>query len=386
LSLNARLLLIGVAPSFLAPNSPELTIYFAVIDKRKGTILDKTIFWVIVVGTIIVTLTLISNILMPFFIAGIISYILQPIIDNLLLRYKLSRTIVVSVISFLFFSIFAIVMVVLLPIIYQQTTLLISKIPAYKDYLQTELIPVITAKFYSIDPDIADNIKNSISNFVNGIFLLITGLANNIWHVTMVTINLFVLILLIPLILFYFLRDWLTMSENINLLLPLKGKKKILKILSAINTSLSAYIRGQLNVCLLLSIYYGVSLSILGVDLGLLLGVLSGFSIIIPFVGILISFSLTMIVSYFAFGMVSTLFYIIIIYLVGTIVEGYILSPKIIGDKIGLHPLWIIFAVLALGNIFGFLGILFAIPIASIIKVLFLAAIDFYKSSKFYKS
>ncbi|HJD64275.1 MAG TPA: AI-2E family transporter [Rickettsia endosymbiont of Sericostoma sp.] len=348
--------------------------------------MDKTIFWVIVVGTIIVTLTLISNILMPFFIAGIISYILQPIIDNLLLRYKLSRTIVVSVISFLFFSIFAIVMVVLLPIIYQQTTLLISKIPAYKDYLQTELIPVITTKFYSIYPDIADNIKNSISNFVNGIFLLITGLANNIWHVTMVTINLFVLVLLIPLILFYFLRDWLTMSENINLLLPLKGKKKILKILSAINTSLSAYIRGQLNVCLLLSIYYGVSLSILGVDLGLLLGALSGFSIIIPFVGILISFSLTMIVSYFAFGMVSTLFYIIIIYLVGTIVEGYILSPKIIGDKIGLHPLWIIFAVLALGNIFGFLGILFAIPIASIIKVLFLAAIDFYKSSKFYKS
>ncbi|MCC8372353.1 MAG: AI-2E family transporter [Rickettsia endosymbiont of Pseudomimeciton antennatum] len=348
--------------------------------------MNKAIFWVIVVSTIIITLTLISNILMPFFIAGIISYILQPIIDNLSLRYKLSRTIVVSVISFLFFSILAIILVVLMPIIYQQTTLLISKIPAYKDYLQTELIPVITAKIYSIDPNIADNIKNSISNFVNGIFLLITGLANNIWHVTRVTINLLVLILLIPLILFYFLRDWFTMSENINLLLPLKGKKKIQEILSAINDSLSAYIRGQLNVCLLLSVYYGVSLSVLGVDLGVLLGVLSGFSIIIPFVGILISFSLTMIVSYFAFGMVNTLFYIIIIYLIGTIVEGYILSPKIIGDKIGLHPLWIIFAVLALGNIFGFLGILFAIPIASIVKVLFLAAIDFYKSSKFYKN
>lgn len=348
--------------------------------------MDKAIFWVIVVGTIIVTLTLISNILMPFFIAGIISYILQPIIDNLSSRYKLSRTIVISVISFLFFSIIAIVVVILLPIMYQQTTLLINKIPAYKDYLQTELIPVITAKIYSIDPNIADNIKNSISNFVNGIFLLITGLANNIWHVTMVTINLFVLILLIPLILFYFLQDWFTMSNNINLLLPVKGKKKIQEILSAINDSLSAYIRGQLNVCLLLSVYYGVSLSILGVDLGVLLGILSGFSIIIPFVGILISFFLTMIVSYFAFGIVNTLFYIIIIYLVGIIVEGYILSPKIIGDKIGLHPLWIIFAVLALGNIFGFLGILFAIPIASITKVLFLAAIDFYKSSKFYKT
>ncbi|WP_375318820.1 AI-2E family transporter [Candidatus Tisiphia endosymbiont of Oplodontha viridula] len=346
--------------------------------------MDKTIFWVIIVGTIIVTLTLISNILMPFFIAGIISYILQPIIDNLSLRYKLSRTIVVSVISFLFFSILAIILVVLLPIIYQQTTLLVNKIPAYKDYLQTELIPVITTKIYSIDPNIADTIKNSVSDFVNGIFLLLTGFANNIWHVTKVTINLLVLILLIPLILFYFLRDWFIMSNNINLLLPLKGKKRIQEILSAINTALSAYIRGQINVCLLLSVYYGVSLSVLGVDLGVLLGVLSGFSIIIPFVGILISFSLTMIVSYFAFGMVNTLFYIIIIYSIGIIVEGYILSPKIIGDKIGLHPLWIIFAVLALGNMFGFLGILFAIPIASIVKVLFLAAIDFYKSSKFY--
>ncbi len=216
--------------------------------------------------------------------------------------------------------------------------------------------------------------------------MLITGLANNIWHVTKITINLFMLILLIPLILFYFLRDWLTMAKNIELLLPLKGKKKIQEILSAINCSLSAYIRGQLNVCLLLSVYYGISLSILGVDLGVLLGILSSFSIIIPFVGVFISFSLTMIVSYFTFGMVNKLFYIIIIYLIGLIVEGYILSPKIIGDKIGLHPLWIIFAVLALGNLFGFIGIFFAVPIASIIKVLFLAAIDFYKSSKFYKT
>lgn len=269
--------------------------------------MDKVIFWVIVIGTVIVTLTLISDILMPFLIAGVISYILHPIIDNFSLRYKLSRTIIVSVISLLFFSIFTIVVVVVLPIIYQQTTLLISKIPAYKDYLQTELIPVITAKVYSIDTNIADKIKDSISNFVNGIFLLITGLANNIWHVTKITINLFMLILLIPLILFYFLRDWLIMAKNIDLLLPLKGKKRIQEILSAVNCSLSAYIRGQLNVCLLLSVYYGISLSILGVDLGVLLGILSGFSIIIPFVGVFISFSLTMIISYFAFGMVNKL-------------------------------------------------------------------------------
>ncbi len=348
--------------------------------------MDKAIFWFIIIGAVIVILSLISNILPPFFIAGIIAYILQPIIDKISLKYKLSRIIVVSIVSLLFFSIFVILIVIILPIIYQQTALLINKIPIYKIYLQTELLPNITTKIYSIDPNIADKIKDSISNFVNGMFLLITKFANNIWHYTVVTINLFILILLIPLILFYFLRDWTKMTENINLLLPIKSKKKIQEIFLAINGSLSAYIRGQLNVCILLSIYYTLSLSIIGIDLGVLLGVLSGFSIIIPFVGVLISFSLTMIISYFALGISYKLFYIIIIYFIGSIIDSYILSPKIIGDKIGLHPVWIIFAVLALGNIFGFIGILFAVPIAGIFKVLFLAIIDFYKSSKFYNS
>lgn len=347
--------------------------------------MDKAIFWIVLIGVVITSLALISNILLPFFVAGIIAYILHPIIDNISLRYKLPKIIVVSTISLLFFSVFVVVVVVVLPIIYQQTTLLIIKIPTYKNYLATELIPVITAKITAIDPTIAEKIKDSINNFVNGIFSVITSLVDNIWHYTLTTINLFILILLIPLILFYFLRDWSKMSKNIDLLLPIKGKKKIQKIFSAINESLSAYIRGQLNVCLLLSIYYVISLSMIGIDLGVLLGVISGFSIIIPFIGVLISFSLTMIVSYFALGMVPQLFYIIIIYFIGSIIDSYILSPKIIGDKIGLHPVWIIFAVLALGNILGFIGILFAVPIAAITKILFLAAVDFYKSSKFYK-
>lgn len=347
--------------------------------------MDKAIFWIIIIGIIITSLTLISNILTPFLVAGIIAYMLQPIIANISLKYKLPKIIVVSAISLLFFSVLVIIVIVVLPIIYQQTTSLITEIPAYKNYLETKLAPVITAKITAIDPNIADKINNSISNFINGIFSLVTSLVNNIWHYTLTTINLFILILLIPLILFYFLRDWPKILQNINLLLPIKNKKQIQKIFSAINESLSAYVRGQLNVCLLLSVYYIISLSIIGINLGVLLGILSGFSIIIPFIGVFFSFSLTMIVGYFALGMVPQLFYIMIIYFIGSILDSYILSPKIIGDKIGLHPVWIIFTVLASGNIFGFIGILFAVPIAAIIKILFLAAVDFYKSSKFYK-
>ena len=322
---------------------------------------------------------------MPFFIAGVITYLLQPSIDRILLRYKLSRTVVVSVISLLSFSFFVIMAIVLLPIVYQQIALLISKIPAYNNYLQAELMPIVTKEIQSLDPNIASKIKDSVSNFVNGTFIIIKGLANNIWRYTMVTINLFILILLIPIILFYFLRDWHKMAKIINNLLPLNGKKKIEKLLCAINDTLSAYIRGQLNVCLLLSLYYSISLSVIGLDLAVLLGIVSGLSIIIPFVGILISFALTMIVSYFAFGFSSKLMYVVIIYFIGSTVEGYILTPKIIGDKIGLHPLWIIFAVLAFGSLFGLIGVFFAVPIAGIVRILLLAIIDSYKASKFYK-
>ena len=275
--------------------------------------------------------------------------------------------------------------IVVLPIVYQQVTLLISKIPTYNNYLQTVLMPVITKKIYSIDPSIAASVKDSISNFVNGIFIVIRELANNIWRYTMVTINLFVLILLIPIILFYFLRDWQKMTTSVDHLLPVPSRQKIAKLLTAISGTVSAYVRGQLNVCLLLSFYYSIALSMIGVDLGVLLGILSGISIIIPFVGIFTVFTLTMIISYFSFGISSKLLYIGIIYFIGSIIESYILTPKIIGDKIGLHPLWIIFAVLAFGSLFGFIGILIAVPTAGIIKILFLFAVDFYKSSKFYK-
>ncbi len=349
-------------------------------------VLDKTVFWVIVITVMVTSLTLISKILTPFFIAGVISYILQPVILYLSRHHKFPRNASVAIIFLLFLSVFTIVIAVVLPIIYQQITLLISKIPIYKNYLQTELIPTITVKVQAVDPAIASKIKDLINNFANGIFSLMTSLANNLWYYTMATINVVILLVLIPIILFYFLRDWSKITNNIDNLLPLQNKPKIKQLLTAINDTLAAYIRGQLNVCLLLSTYYSIALSVIGVDLSVLLGVVSGFSIIIPFVGASLTFVLTMIVSYCAFGIANQLFYIAIIYMVGMVVESYILAPKMIGDKIGLHPLWIIFAVLALGNLFGFIGIFFAVPMAGIIKVLFLSAIELYKSSRFYKT
>jgi putative permease len=137
---------------------------------------------------------------------------------------------------------------------------------------------------------------------------------------------------------------------------------------------------------MLLTIYYVTGLSIIGLDLALLLGIFSGFLIIIPFIGVVLSFLMVTISCYFSFGAGTELIYVLILFARGYTVESYILTPKIIGDRIGLHPVWIIFSVFATANLFGFVGVLFAIPIAGITKVCLLNIIDYYKSSSMYKS
>lgn len=344
-----------------------------------------TIFWFLFLSLAIAVIALVSDVIKPFFIAFILSYLLQPSIDFIRSKFKISRNSAVILVFFVFLSILSVLLVTLLPTIYQQITIFINNIPSYKDYFQTEIIPPTLEKIYSIEPNVADKLKDSLSNFINNIFTLLSGLANNFWHYTLVTINIFVLFILIPIILFYFLRDWPRIIVNMRTLLPLKSKKKILEILLSINNLLSAYIRGQLNICLLLSIYYSILLTIIGVDLAILLGILTGFLVIIPFVGTLIAFSITLITGYLKFGMTTKLLYIVIVYLIGNICESYILTPKIIGDKVGLHPVWIIFSILACGSLFGFVGIFFAIPIAGITKILLFNIIDSYKSSKLYR-
>jgi putative permease len=348
--------------------------------------LGKIIFWGIISLILISLLALLGNVLVPFATSCIIAYILQPLITTISSRYKISRTFISSIVFIIFISIFLVLLIVLLPSIYQQIALLISKIPAYKDYIQSEIVPVIATKINLIDPAISDKIKNSMQSFIGTIFSIITLLTNNIWLYAVAMINKVAMLLLVPIILFYFLRDWPKMINSLESLLPLQDKSKVRKILSSINKLLSAYIRGQLNICLLLACFYSIALSVIGIDLSLLIGILSGILIIIPFIGTLISFALAIIIGYFSFGMQIGLVYIVLLYISGNIIESYILTPNIIGDKIGLHPLWIMFSVFASGALFGFIGIFFAIPIAGIIKVLFLAGVERYKSSKIYKA
>lgn len=351
---------------------------------ERDVFLSRLFYWmllIIVVGTFGY---LVSDVLAPFIVAFIFAYILQPIIERNTARYPLTR----SVISFLIFSVFVsgfvLIALVITPIIYQQFSLFVVKIPKYKASFQ-ENITLLTNHINSFDPEAADKVAEISKSAINSMFSVVTSFANHIWDYTIATINVFALVALVPVILYYFMRDWTKIVSALEGLMPEHGKNKMREIFISINELLSGYIRGQLNICLILSVYYVIGLSAIGIDLALLLGLLSGFLIIIPFIGAIASFILASLSCYVTFGFGYEFIYMTILYIFGHTVEGYILAPKIIGNKIGLHPVWIIFAVFAAGSLFGFVGILFAIPLAGIFKVLVLQFLDYYKTTSFYR-
>ncbi|GAB4165372.1 MAG: AI-2E family transporter [Rickettsiaceae bacterium] len=347
--------------------------------------MNKMASWGIIILIISSIIYIVSDVLAPFLIALIFAYLLQPVIETARKRFSLSRNVCTLGIFFLFLGIFILIMVLIIPVIYSQFTSLVNKLPQYK-YSFNSLISSWSDYFHNIDPDFANKVTESAHSFVNSTIGFFASFADHIWQYTVATINFFTIIALVPILLYYFLRDWPKMVGSIESVLPVKGKSKVREILNSINELLSAYIRGQLNICVILTFYYVIGLTIIGLDLALILGVMSGFLIIIPFVGALISFLLVIISCYFSFGTGIELVYVTILFIVGHTVEGYVLAPKIIGDKIGLHPVWIIFAAFAAANLFGFVGILFAIPIAGILKVCLSHLIDYYKSSNIYKN
>jgi putative permease len=347
--------------------------------------MNRVAFWSVFLLVFGGFVYLVSDTLAPFMVAFVFAYLLQPVIESNCQRFKLPKWLVTLGIFTMFLSGFVAIIVLLVPIIYQQIAVFVTKIPKYKSNFESG-IANWSEQLNEINPDLGNKVTQSANSFIESAFSLFASFANHIWHYTLATINFFTIVALVPIILYYFLRDWSKIVNSIESVLPMRGKSKVREIFTSINELLSAYIRGQLNICMMLAFYYVLGLNLIGLDLALLLGIISGFLIIIPFIGAMISFLLVMISCYFTFGSGMELFYVVILYVVGHSVEGYILAPKIIGDRIGLHPVWIIFSVFAAGSVFGFMGVVFAIPIAGVIKVLLSHLIDYYKSSNMYKN
>jgi predicted PurR-regulated permease PerM len=331
--------------------------------------LKTTFFSISFLALALLLSVLLYDVALLFLFSYLIAYMLEPIVAKLS-AVTGSRGASLTIVFLVFWGVVVTLFIFLSPILYQQGALFISKVPKYKLYVQNNLMPYLAEQVEAFDKDFLKYISALLETLTSRTLNFVFSIFNNVWNYTLATMNVIIFIILLPVISFYFLKDKKTLQEYQNRINLFLDHKVVLFILDCFKI-IAQFIKGQLEVCLIMACYYSLTLMLIGLDFSLLLGLISGFSVAIPFLGIFVSLLLTSVVSIVSFGISYNLLYVALLYLVGQFLEGYIISPRIIGGKIGLHPLVIIFSLFLWGKLLGVLGLFIAIPITCILKVLF---------------
>ena len=344
---------------------------------------EKVICTTLVLLTLFYLLYLVRSILTPFVCSIVIAYFLNPLVENFHKQHHISRLRATSLILGLFFSTLISSGLLILPIIYSQMLDFIDTLPSYFRTFSSDFYP----KIYKTISDLGFAADGNFSNvtikeqLTAKVFSFSKNILSNALNSSSIIINLLSLIFIMPILLFYFLKDWDVIVKNINDYLPKFGATQIRKVFTEIDKTMSGYIRGQFNVCLMLGIIYAALLSCTGLNFGFLIGFFTGMLIFIPYVGMLIGFTAGIVVALFQWGFdFENIGLVCLVFFIGQIIESNFLTPKLIGSKIGLHPMWLIFGLFFFGILFGFVGVLFAAPLTAICGVIIKQLATEYKN------
>jgi len=326
---------------------------------------------------------LLSPVLMPFFISALLAYLADPIVDKLEAK-KLSRTVSVSVVFTVLSVLGLILLLVLVPLLTSQVGALIKRLPEYLTLLQTTIEPWLTSIGFSAEVFDVSTIKHALTSYwaeagqvAGGIFSYMTrsGMAVLQWLVNLI---------LVPVVTFYLLRDWDILVARFRELLPRRHAEKFIALSLECDDMLAAFIRGQLMVMLALASIYTMGLAMIGIELSLLLGVAAGIVSFVPYLGLIVGIGLAGLAAFFQFHEWFPVIMVVLVFSVAQVVEAVILTPRFVGERIGLHPVAVIFAVLAGGQLFGFTGVLLALPVAAVVMVLLRHTHQRYLDSQLY--
>ena len=343
--------------------------------------------WLLGVALLAWLLYLLTPILAPFLVAMLLAYMGDPLVDRLQ-RFKLSRTTAVVLVFAAFSLIMLALFVVLVPLLGRQLVRLYEVAPQLLDWLQQNALPWVQVQlglpdgFWRLD-----TVKRALSGHVGqtgDILGMVLGQATASGRAL---VGWMTDVVLVPVVGFYLLRDWDHLMSKLRALLPRRIEPVLVRLAGECHDVLGAFIRGQLLVMLGLGLIYAVGLSIIGLDLGLLVGMLAGLASIVPYMGFVIGSAAAVIASVFQYGGMEfyPLLGVALVFAVGQMMEGMLLTPLLVGDRIGLHPVAVIFAILAGGHLFGFVGILLALPAAAVIMVMLRHVNDLYKLSDLYQ-
>ncbi|MGN6192987.1 MAG: AI-2E family transporter [Rhodanobacteraceae bacterium] len=337
--------------------------------------------WLLIVAVIGWLVWLLSPILMPFMLAGVFAYLGDPLVDRLE-RLRLGRGLAAAIVFLVMLLVVALALVLLVPLVQRQIARFIAALPAYAAWFTHEAVPWLEQKLNlpasEFDPStLIVRVREHLGT-VGGIAAAALGYAT---RSGLALIGFGVAVVLVPVVTFYLLRDWDKLVAHVDALLPREAQPTIRQLARETDSVLGAFVRGQLLVMLGLAIYYAITLKLVGLDVGPLIGMIAGLVSFVPYLGFIIGIVASLIAVLVQFHDAYHLILVLVVFGVGNLLESYVLVPKLVGDRIGLHPVAVIFAVLAFGELFGFIGVLLALPMASIAMVLLRFLRDRYEAS-----
>lgn len=342
--------------------------------------------WLIFAGVVATGLLvyLLAPVITPFMVGALLAYLGDPLADRLEAK-KLSRTVSVIIVFVIIFFVVLLIPVVLLPLIEHQVAALATNFPKYIDWVQQNVVPFVS-QLLNVDPTVLNTatVKQSIVGSWREVGGFAGNIVSGISKSSMVLVAWLANLVLVPVVTFYLLRDWDVMIDKIRQLLPRALEPAVVKLSKECDDVLGQFLRGQMTVMIALGIVYTVGLWIVGLDLALLVGMIAGLVSFVPYLGFIVGIVLAGIAAIMQFGDMTYLLYVAIVFGIGQALEGMLLTPLLVGDKIGLHPVAVIFAVMAGGQLFGFVGVLLALPVAAVIVVLLRHVHDLYRLSEIY--
>ncbi|MGR3838724.1 MAG: AI-2E family transporter [Cognatishimia sp.] len=337
-------------------------------------------YWGIALAIFFFVLWQLGDVALPFILGGAIAYFMDPVADRLE-DLGLSRTAATATITIVAILVFVIMVLAVVPTLVSQATALFQIAPQ----LARDLLDFINERFPELlNPDSAfSQTLQSIGEQIQarGGALLQSALSSAAGLV-----NVLVLLVVVPVVAFYLLLDWDNMVAKVDEMLPRDHAPVIRRLAKEVDTVLAGFVRGMGTVCLILGTYYAVALMLVGLQFGLVVGAIAGLITFIPYVGALVGGALAIGLGLFQFwGDWLSLGAVGVIFIVGQMIEGNYLTPKLVGSSVGLHPVWLLFALSLFGSLFGFVGMLVAVPVAAAIGVLVRYASSQYRDSRLYK-
>ena len=343
----------------------------------------QLIFWTGAILLFLAFMWLFSGVLLPFVLGLSIAYLLDPIV-NRLTKLRLPRWAAALVILAVFVLFVGMAAALILPAVYREMAQLAQALPGYAEKVWQMLAPYTAWAQEKLGNTDVEGIKQTLQSQIGKMFAMGGNVLAGIATGGQAVAGFLTTLVLTPVVAYYMMKEWPQIKDWFDSLLPRKHRDSIHYLLAQADRKIAGFVRGQITVAFLLAVIYAVALSLAGLNYGFLIGFMAGALSIIPMVGSAVGLVVAVAVAWFQAGSLTYVAIIAAIFLVGQFIEGNFLTPKFLGDSVGLHPLWIMFALLAGGAMYGIVGMLLAVPVVAVVGVLASFAIGLYKNSAYY--